>query len=117
MTISIVTHSTSACGRWGAAGWTTNEAPEQRDETSGISINSPGGLARCASRPITRSVANSKKLTMRMSGSSAYQCPAATGAGRALRDQDQGENGVHGRLASLVLRSRHMVQPDSLRNP
>lgn len=29
--ISMVTHSTSACGRSGAAGWMTNEAPEQRD--------------------------------------------------------------------------------------
>jgi hypothetical protein len=28
---SMVTHSTSACGRSSAAGWMTNEAPEQRD--------------------------------------------------------------------------------------
>lgn len=31
VTISMVTHSTSACGRSSAAGWMTNEAPEQRD--------------------------------------------------------------------------------------
>ena len=30
VTTSMVTHSTSACGRSSAAGWMTNEAPEQR---------------------------------------------------------------------------------------
>lgn len=30
VTMSMVTHSTSACGRSSAAGWMTNEAPEQR---------------------------------------------------------------------------------------
>ncbi|MFF5727518.1 hypothetical protein [[Kitasatospora] papulosa] len=40
----------------------TNEAPEQRDQDVRDLDQQPAGLARCAPRPITRSVANLKKL-------------------------------------------------------
>ncbi|WP_369020703.1 ATP-binding protein [Streptomyces californicus] len=42
----------------------TNEAPEQRDGDVRHLDQQPGGLARCASRTVTRSVATSKKLTV-----------------------------------------------------
>ncbi|MGW6412598.1 IS110 family transposase [Streptomyces vinaceus] len=64
VTIGIVSHSTRARGRSGAAGWVTNRAPwrTSRDVTS---LAQPSGSpVRYEPSPATRSAANSKKLIL-----------------------------------------------------
>lgn len=98
----MVTHSTSACGSSSAAGWTTNEAPEQRDTDVRHLDQQPGGLIRCASRPSPNRWPTRRKRKRSSPGTSTRRLPPAARPSPGIGPRE-GSGGDYGGLVTTAL--------------